>query len=285
MRLVSWNVNGLRAAVKKGFEDSVLSLDADVICLQETKLQEGQIDIDLPGYLQFWSYAEKKGYSGTAVFTRREPVRVLHGIGVPELDTEGRIVALEFPEFWLVDVYTPNAQDGLARIDHRMAWDDAFRDFCKGLEAGVIPEGVPVQREGAGGGHVCVAELPLTQAGEAARPKPVVMCGDFNVAHEEIDLKNPKTNRGNAGFSDEERGKFTELLDAGFIDSFRTLYPDKRDAYSWWSYRAAARERNVGWRIDYFVVSDRLRDNIKDAYILPEIMGSDHCPVGLDILW
>ena len=185
MRLVSWNVNGLRAAVKKGFEDSVLDLDADAICLQETKLQEGQIDIDLPGYLQFWSYAEKKGYSGTAIFTRREPLRALHGLGVSELDTEGRIVALEFPEFWLVDVYTPNAQDGLARIDHRMAWDDAFRDFCKGLEAGVIPAGVPVQAQGAGEGHVCVAELPRTGVDEIAHPKPVVMCGDFNVAHEE----------------------------------------------------------------------------------------------------
>ena len=184
MRLVSWNVNGLRAAVKKGFEDSVLDLDADAICLQETKLQEGQIDLDLPGYLQFWSYAEKKGYSGTAIFTRREPLRALHGLGVPELDTEGRLVALELPEFWLVDVYTPNAQDGLARIDHRMAWDDAFRDFCKGLEAGVIPAGVPVQAQGAGEGHVCVAELPRTGVDEIAHPKPVVMCGDFNVAHE-----------------------------------------------------------------------------------------------------
>ena len=202
MRLVSWNVNGLRAAVKKGFEDSVMGLNAAAICLQETKLQEGQIELDLPGYLQFWSYAEKKGYSGTAVFTRREPLRVLHGLGAPELDTEGRIVALEFPEFWLVNVYTPNAQDGLARIDHRMAWDDAFRDFCKGLESGVMPAGVPVQTDAEGDGHVCVAELPLTGADETAQPKPVVMCGDFNVAHEEIDLKNPKTNRGNAGFSD-----------------------------------------------------------------------------------
>ena len=249
MRLVSWNVNGLRAVVKKGFEDSVLDLDADAICLQETKLQEGQIDLDLPGYLQFWSYAEKKGYSGTAIFTRREPLRALHGLGVSELDTEGRIVALEFPEFWLVDVYTPNAQDGLARIDHRMAWDDAFRDFCKGLEAGVIPAGVPVQAQGAGEGHVCVAELPRTEADEIAHPKPVVMCGDFNVAHEEIDLKNPKTNRGNAGFSDEERGKFTDLLDAGFVDTFRMLHPDLEGAYSWWSYRFNARKNNAGWRL------------------------------------
>ena len=283
MRLVSWNVNGLRAAVKKGFEDSVLDLDADAICLQETKLQEGQINLDLPGYLQFWSYAEKKGYSGTAIFTRREPLRALHGLGVPELDTEGRIVALELPEFWLVDVYTPNAQDGLARIDHRMAWDDAFRDFCKGLEAGVIPAGVPVQAQGAGEGHVCVAELPRTEADEIAHPKPVVMCGDFNVAHEEIDLKNPKTNHFNPAFSDEERGKMTQLLSSGFLDSFRTLYPDKTDAYSWWSYRAQSRARNVGWRIDYFIVSERLRSRIENADILAEVMGSDHCPVMLEL--
>ncbi len=283
MRLVSWNVNGLRAAVKKGFEDSVLALGADAICLQETKLQEGQIDIDLPGYLQFWSYAEKKGYSGTAIFTRREPLRVLHGLGAPELDTEGRIVALEFPEFWLVDVYTPNAQEGLARIDHRMAWDDAFRAFCKGLEAGEVPAGVPVQTEGVGDGHVCVAELPLTGANETAQPKPVVMCGDFNVAHEEIDLKNPKTNRGNAGFSDEERGKFTDLLDAGFVDTFRALHPGLEGAYSWWSYRFNARRNNAGWRIDYFLVSEALRDAVSDASIHADVFGSDHCPVSLDL--
>ena len=268
MRLVSWNVNGLRAAVKKGFEDSVLDLDADAICLQETKLQEGQIDLDLPGYLQFWSYAEKKGYSGTAIFTRREPLRALHGLGVPELDTEGRLVALELPEFWLVDVYTPNAQD---------------RDFCKGLEAGVIPAGVPVQAQGAGEGHVCVAELPCTGVDEIAHPKPVVMCGDFNVAHEEIDLKNPKTNRGNAGFSDEERGKFTDLLDAGFVDTFRTLHPDLEGAYSWWSYRFNARKNNAGWRIDYFLVSEALRASVEDAAIHNEVFGSDHCPVSLDL--
>ena len=283
MRLVSWNVNGLRAAVKKGFEDSVLDLDADVICLQETKLQEGQIDLDLPGYLQFWSYAEKKGYSGTAIFTRREPLRALHGLGVPELDTEGRLVALELPEFWLIDVYTPNAQDGLARIDHRMAWDDAFRDFCKGLEAGVIPAGVPVQAQGAGEGHVCIAELPRTGADEIAHPKPVVMCGDFNVAHEEIDLKNPKTNRGNAGFSDQEREKMTRLLSSGFTDTFRRLYPDVTGAYSWWSYRFHARQNNAGWRIDYFIVSDRIADKIRRAEILSTVEGSDHCPVLLDI--
>ena len=283
MRLVSWNVNGLRAAVKKGFEDSVLGLNADVICLQETKLQEGQIELDLPGYLQFWSYAEKKGYSGTAVFTRREPLRVLHGLGAPELDTEGRIVALEFPEFWLVNVYTPNAQDGLARIDHRMAWDDAFRGFCKGLESGVMPAGVPVQTDAEGDGHVCVAELPLTGADETAQPKPVVMCGDFNVAHEEIDLKNPKTNRGNAGFSDEERGKFTDLLDAGFVDTFRTLHPGLAGAYSWWSYRFNARKNNAGWRIDYFLVSEALRGAVADANIHADVFGSDHCPVSLDL--
>ncbi len=283
MRLVSWNVNGLRAAVKKGFEDSVLGLNADAICLQETKLQEGQIELDLPGYLQFWSYAEKKGYSGTAVFTRREPLRVLHGLGAPELDTEGRIVALEFPEFWLVNVYTPNAQDGLARIDHRMAWDDAFRGFCKGLESGVMPAGVPVQTDAEGDGHVCVAELPLTGADETAQPKPVVMCGDFNVAHEEIDLKNPKTNRGNAGFSDEERGKFTDLLDAGFVDTFRTLHPGLAGAYSWWSYRFNARKNNAGWRIDYFLVSEALRGAVADANIHADVFGSDHCPVSLDL--
>ena len=259
MRLVSWNVNGLRAAVKKGFEDSVLDLDADAICLQETKLQEGQIDLDLPGYLQFWSYAEKKGYSGTAIFTRREPLRALHGLGVPELDTEGRLVALEFPEFWLVDVYTPNAQDGLARIDHRMAWDDAFRDFCKGLEAGVLPDGA------------------------SSDPKPVVMCGDFNVAHEEIDLKNPGPNRGASGFSDEERGKFTELVDAGFTDTFRLLHPDETGRYSWWSYRFRARSTNAGWRIDYFLVSDALRDHVVAASIYDDVEGSDHCPVGLEL--
>ncbi len=283
MRFVSWNVNGLRAAVKKGFEDSVASLDADVVCLQETKLQEGQIDIDLPGYSQYWSYAERKGYSGTAIFTRRAPLRVLHGLGVNELDTEGRIVALEFPEFWLVDVYTPNAQDGLARIDHRMAWDDAFRGFCKGLEAGKIPAGVPVQAGDAGAGHVPLSSLARTSDGETAQQKPVVTCGDFNVAHEEIDLKNPKSNRGNAGFSDEERAKFSDLLDAGFADTFRMLHPGLEGAYSWWSYRFNARKNNAGWRIDYFLVSDALRSSVVDANIHADIFGSDHCPVSLDL--
>ena len=248
-RYISWNVNGLRAAEKKGFSDSVLSLHADCICIQETKLQGGQIDLQLPGYESYWSYAEKKGYSGTAIFTRREPVSVRYNLGIPEHDTEGRAVTLEFDDHFLVCVYTPNAQDGLRRLDYRMAWEDAFRDYLLKLD---------------------------TQ-------KPVIACGDMNVAHEEIDLKNPKTNIGNPGFSYEERGKFTELLEAGFTDSFRWLYPERENAYSWWSYRAAARERNVGWRIDYFIVSNRLREKIKEAFILPEIMGSDHCPIGLDL--
>ena len=283
MRLVSWNVNGLRAVAKKGFEDSVAALDADIIALQETKLQEGQIEMSLDGRYQFWSYAERKGYSGTAVFTREAPLRALHGLGVPELDDEGRIVALEFPKFWFVDVYTPNAQNELARIDHRMAWDDAFRSFLKNLEAGVLPAGVPVQEPAAGEGHVAMSELPRTAPGTTASPKPVITCGDFNVAHNEIDLKNPGPNRGNAGFSDEERGKFTELLDAGFADTFRMLHPDETGAYSWWSYRFNARKNNAGWRIDYFLVSDALRDAVRDASIHADIMGSDHCPVSLDI--
>ena len=251
MKLISWNVNGLRAARGKGFEEVFASLDADCFCIQETKLQQGQIDLSFPGYESYWSYAEKKGYSGTAVFTRIKPLSVRYNLGIPEHDTEGRAVTLEFEDFFLVCVYTPNAQDGLKRIDYRMRWEDAFRAYLQELD----------------------------------RVKPVVACGDMNVAHEEIDLKNPKTNVGNAGFSDEERGKFTELLAAGFTDSFRYLYPDRADAYSWWSYRAAARARNVGWRIDYFVISDRLRDKVKDAFILPEIMGSDHCPVGLELAW
>ena len=251
MRFISWNVNGLRAVVKKGFEDIFWSLDADFVCLQETKLQEGQINLDLPGYESYWCYAEKKGYSGTAIFTRRTPLSVSYNLGIPEHDSEGRVITLEYENFYLVCVYTPNSQDGLRRLDYRMSWEDDFRDYLCELD----------------------------------KSKPVIVCGDMNVAHEEIDLKNPATNHFNPGFSDEEREKFTELLDAGFIDTFRSLYPDRTDAYSWWSYRAAARQRNVGWRIDYFVVSERLRGNIKDAYILPEIMGSDHCPVGLDMLW
>ena len=260
MRLVSWNVNGLRAVLKKGFEDAFAALDADVFALQETKLQAGQVDLDLPGYFDYWSYAERKGYSGTAVFSRVEPTRVLHGVGVPELDDEGRICALELPELWFVDVYTPNAQNELARIDHRMAWDDAFRDFCCGLRDGVLP------------------------SGEACEAKPVVMCGDFNVAHKEIDLKNPGPNRGNAGFSDEERGKFGELLSAGFHDTWRELHPDVTGVYSWWSYRFSARKNNAGWRIDYFLVSDELMPRVEGADIYCEVMGSDHCPVGLELL-
>ena len=235
MRFISWNVNGLRAVVKKGFEDIFWSLDADFVCLQETKLQEGQISLDLPGYESYWCYAEKKGYSGTAIFTRHTPLSVSYNLGVPEHDTEGRVITLEYGDFYLVCVYTPNSQDGLRRLDYRMSWEDDFRDYLCELD----------------------------------KAKPVIICGDMNVAHEEIDLKNPATNHMNPGFSDEERGKFTELLDAGFIDTFRSLYPDRAEAYSWWSYRAAARQRNVGWRIDYFVVSERLRDNIKYAYIRP----------------
>ena len=259
MRFVSWNVNGLRAVLKKGFEDVFATFDADVFALQETKLQAGQVELDLPGYYDYWSYAEKKGYSGTAVFSKREPLQVLHGLGDEYLDVEGRICALEFPELWFVDVYTPNAQNELARIDHRMQWDDAFRDFCKGLETGTLP------------------------GGTTAQAKPVVMCGDFNVAHQEIDLKNPGPNRGNAGFSDEERDKFTKLLDAGFSDTWRTLHPDAAGVYSWWSYRFNARKNNAGWRIDYFLVSNELMPNVVDASIHGEVFGSDHCPVSLTI--
>jgi exodeoxyribonuclease-3 len=249
MRLISWNVNGLRAVVKKGFEGIFTDLDADMFCLQETKLQEGQIDLQFPGYESYWSYAEKKGYSGTAIYTRVTPLSVSYNLGMDEHDDEGRAVTLEFEEFFLVCVYTPNSQDGLKRLSYRMSWDDAFRDYVSSLD----------------------------------KKKPVVICGDLNVAHQEIDLKNPSTNRQNPGFSDEERAKFTQLLDAGFTDSFRFLYPDLAGAYSWWSYRSNARANNTGWRIDYFVLSDRLKDKIDKAYICPEIMGSDHCPVGLDL--
>ena len=249
MRLISWNVNGLRAAVKKGFIDSFNALDADIFCLQETKLQAGQIELDLPGYHQYWCYAEKKGYSGTAVFSRVEPISVTYNLGYPEHDSEGRVITCEFEDFYLVCVYTPNSQNELKRLDYRMTWEDAFRAHLMELD----------------------------------RRKPVIACGDMNVAHEEIDLKNPSTNHMNAGFTDQERGKMTELLSSGFTDSFRYLYPEARDAYSWWSFRAASRERNVGWRIDYFLCSDRLRERIADAFIRPEIMGSDHCPVGLDL--
>lgn len=249
MRFISWNVNGLRAVVKKGFEDIFYALDADHFCIQETKLQQGQIDLELPGYEKYWCYADKKGYSGTAIFTKHTPLSVSYNI--PGHETEGRVITLEYEEYYLVCVYTPNSQNELKRLDYRMSWEDDLREYLCALDG----------------------------------KKPVIVCGDMNVAHEPIDLKNPDSNHMNPGFSDAERGKFSELLDAGFVDSFRALYPDKTDAYSWWSYRAAARSRNVGWRIDYFVVSERLRENIKDAYILPEIMGSDHCPVGLDILW
>lgn len=251
MRFISWNVNGLRAVVTKGFEDSFYSVNADFFCIQETKLQEGQINLDLPGYETYWCYADKKGYSGTCIITKHTPMSVSYNIGVEEHSHEGRAVTLEYENFYLVCVYTPNAQDELKRLDYRMRWEDDFREYLLGLD----------------------------------KNKPVIVCGDMNVAHEEIDLKNPKQNVGNPGFSNEERAKFTELLAAGFTDSFRYLYPDRTDAYSWWSYRMKARERNVGWRIDYFLVSDRLRDSIKEAYILPEIFGSDHCPVGLDVDW
>lgn len=259
MRLVSWNVNGLRAVMKKGFMDIFEDLNADVFALQETKLQEGQIEMDLPGYHEYWSYAEKKGYSGTAVFCREEPLQVLHEVGVPALDTEGRVVACEFETYWFVNVYTPNAQNELKRLDHRMDWDEAFREMCKGLEGGVLPDGTP------------------------CTPKPVVMCGDFNVAHQEIDLKNPRTNRGNPGFSDEERASFTTLLDAGFVDTFRSLNPNTEGAYSWWSYRFNARANNAGWRIDYFLISEALREKLVMANIFSEVFGSDHCPVSIEI--
>lgn len=249
MKMISWNVNGLRAVVGKGFVDIFNSLDADIVCLQETKLQEGQIDLSFEGYAQYWNYAVKKGYSGTAVFTRVQPLSVSCGLGIEEHDQEGRVITLEFDKFYLVNVYTPNSKDGLARIDYRMQWEDDFRVYLKKLEEN----------------------------------KPVVVCGDLNVAHTEIDLKNPKTNRNNAGFSDQERGKMTELLDAGFIDSFRYFYPDVTGAYSWWSYRFNARKNNAGWRIDYFLVSESLKNELKGASILNDIYGSDHCPVMLEI--
>ena len=251
LRFVSWNVNGLRATMKKdpSFLQIFEQFDADIFAIQETKLQEGQIKLELPGYHQTWNYAERKGYSGTAVFSREEPLQVIRQIGSDVADDEGRICALEFPTFWFVDVYTPNAQDGLKRIDTRLTWDDAYRDFLSELD----------------------------------RDKPVVTCGDFNVAHNEIDLKNPNTNRGNAGFWDEERESFTKLLEAGFTDTFRSRHPDLAGAYSWWSYRFNARANNAGWRIDYFLVSDRVADRVTGASIYNEVFGSDHCPVGLSI--
>ena len=249
MKLISWNVNGLRACVQKGFLDIFKELDADMFCIQESKLQEGQISLELEGYHQYWNYAIKKGYSGTAIFTRREPMSVACGIGIEEHDQEGRVITLEFAEFYLVTVYTPNSQSELARLDYRMRWEDAFLSYLKGLE----------------------------------EKKPIVFCGDLNVAHKEIDLKNPKTNRKNAGFTDEERGKFSTLLGQGFIDTYRYFYPDQEGIYSWWSYRFQARKKNAGWRIDYFCVSESLKEKLVDAKIHTEIMGSDHCPVELDI--
>ena len=249
MKFISWNVNGLRACVQKGFLDFFQSVDADFFCLQETKLQEGQIDLDLPGYEQYWCYAEKKGYSGTAIFAKHSPINVHYGIDVPELDTEGRVITLEYPEFYLVTCYTPNAQRELARIDHRMQWEESFRSYLQGLDT----------------------------------KKPVILCGDLNVAHNEIDLKNPSANRGNAGFSDQERAAFSKLLESGFTDSFRYLYPEVTGAYTWWSYMFNARKNNAGWRIDYFVVSDRLKEKIRTTAIHADVLGSDHCPVELEL--
>ena len=249
MKLISWNVNGLRACVTKGFMDYFNKADADVFCLQETKLQEGQIELDLPGYRQYWNSAEKKGYSGTALFTRTEPISVSFGIGIEEHDHEGRVITAEFDDFYVVTCYTPNSKRELLRLDYRMVWEDAMREYLKKLD----------------------------------RTKPVIMCGDLNVAHNEIDLKNPKTNRRNAGFTDEERGKMTELLDSGFIDTFRYFHPDATGRYSWWSYMFKAREKNAGWRIDYFIVSDALKDRLISADIHDDVFGSDHCPVELVI--
>ena len=248
-KMISWNVNGLRAAVTKGFLDFFREIDADIFCIQESKLSEGQIELDLPGYYDYWNYAAKKGYSGVAVFTKDKPLGVTYGIGIEEHDNEGRVITAEYDDFYLITCYTPNSQRGLTRLDYRMTWEDAFLDYVLKLE----------------------------------EKKPVIFCGDLNVAHKEIDLKNPKTNRKNAGVTDEERGKMDIVLSSGFADSFRVLYPDKEGAYSWWSYMGGARAKNVGWRIDYFIVSDKLKDRIKDAKIHSDILGSDHCPVELDI--
>jgi len=247
MKLISWNVNGLRSCVSKGFLDIFKEFNSDIFCLQEIKLQEGQIDLQLEGYYDYWNYAGKKGYSGTAVFTKTKPISVKYGIEIEEHDNEGRVITLEFEQFYLVNVYTPNSKKELLRLDYRMKWEDDFRDYLKKLD----------------------------------EKKPVIICGDLNVAHKEIDLKNPKTNKKNAGFSDEERAKMTELLSSGFTDSFRYFYPDKENAYSWWSYMGRAREKNTGWRIDYFIVSNRFEQELIDSFISPEILGSDHCPVGI----
>lgn len=249
MKLISWNVNGLRACMDKGFMDFFKEMDADVFCLQETKLQAGQIEMDLPGYYQYWNYAEKKGYSGTAMFTKTEPLNVTYGIGIEEHDKEGRVITAEFEEYYVVTVYTPNSQRELARLDYRMTWEEAFLNYIKSLEA----------------------------------KKPVIFCGDLNVAHKEIDLKNPKTNHKNAGFTDEERACFSKVLESGFVDTFRYFYPDMKDIYSWWSYMFQARAKNAGWRIDYFVTSERLNEKLEDAKIHTTVMGSDHCPVELTL--
>ena len=249
MKFISWNVNGLRACMGKGFMDFFKEIDADIFCLQETKLSEGQIEMELPGYHQYWNYAEKKGYSGTAVFTKKEPISVTYGIGIEEHDHEGRVITAEFDDFYFVDVYVPNSQRELTRLDYRMVWEDAFLSYVKKLD----------------------------------EKKPVIYCGDLNVAHKEIDLKNPKSNHKNAGFTDEERACFTKVTESGFIDSFRYFYPDEKDKYSWWSYMFKAREKNAGWRIDYFVVSEKIKDRMVDAKIHADILGSDHCPVELDI--
>jgi len=251
MKLISWNVNGLRAIYKKGFMEAFKNLNADIFCIQETKMQEGQIELDLNGYYEYYNYAERKGYSGTAIFTKKEPVNVSYGIGIEEHDREGRVITLEFEDFYMVNCYTPNSGRELARLDYRMVWEEAFRKYLKKLDS----------------------------------KKPVILCGDLNVAHTEIDLKNPKSNRKNAGFTDEERGKIDKLIKSGFTDTFRKLYPEKEGAYTWWSYMFNARANNAGWRIDYFLVSDRINDKIKEATIYSDIMGSDHCPVGLEINW
>ena len=248
MKLISWNVNGIRACLNKGFMDFFNEMDADIFCIQESKCQEGQVELDFKGYNSYWNYAEKKGYSGTAIFCKQKPLNVKYGIGIEEHDKEGRVITLEFEKFYMVTIYTPNSKRELERLDYRQIWEDHIRNYLLNLE----------------------------------KEKPVIMCGDLNVAHKEIDLKNPKTNRRNAGFTDEERNKMTQLLDAGFTDTFRYMYPEKIE-YSWWSYMGRAREKNVGWRIDYFIVSDLIKDKIKDAKIYTEIMGSDHCPVGLEI--
>lgn len=249
MRFISWNVNGLRACMQKGFMEFFQEIDADFFCLQEIKLQEGQIDLSLDGYYSYWNYAEKKGYSGTAIFAKKEPLSVQNGMGIEEHDKEGRLITLEYEDFYVITVYVPNTQDGLARLDYRMSWEDAFRTYVRKLD----------------------------------QKKPVIWCGDLNVAHQEIDLKNPKNNKRNPGFTEEERGKMTEILESGFLDTYRYFYPEQADAYTWWSYRFQARKKNVGWRIDYFCVSERLKERLIDAKIHAAILGSDHCPVELEI--